>query len=78
MNIRKGLFRISALLWSLVAALGILLTLGIASDFFRAGNMGKTVEVVLLGFAMALTLGYGGHKAVCWVIAGFSDDGARQ
>lgn len=78
MNIRKGLQRISALFWSLITAIGISLTIAIASDFFRAGNIGKTAEVVLIGVAIALALGYGGHKAVCWVVVGFSDDSTRQ
>lgn len=74
MNIRKGLERISAIFWSFFAALGGLIALAVASDFFRVGNMGKTAEVVLIGAVLALALGYGGHKAVCWVLAGFAPD----
>lgn len=78
MNIRRGLQRISALFWGFVATIGVIMSIAIASDFFKTGNMGKTAEVVLIGVALALALGYGGHKAVCWVLAGFAPDGSAD
>lgn len=78
MNIRRGLQRISAIFWSIVAAFGLFLSVGTASEYFKAGNLGKAAEVVLIGVAITLALAYGGHKAVCWVVAGFADDGTRR
>ncbi len=78
MNIHRGLQRISAIFWGLVVVFGLFLTVGIAADYFKAGNMGTTAEVVLIGVAITLAVGYGGHKAVCWVVAGFADDSTRR
>lgn len=38
MNIRRGLQRISALFWGFVATIGVIMSIAIASDFFKTGN----------------------------------------
>lgn len=76
-NIRRGLQRISAVLWCAIALMGFAVTLAVSSDHYRYGNMGKVAEVVLIGAVISLAIGYGGHKLVCWLIAGFAADGPK-
>ncbi|GKS91229.1 hypothetical protein [Acidovorax sp. SUPP2539] len=74
MNIRRGLQRLSATIWTGLAIIGLMMTLAVASDPFRAGDMSKAIEVTLIGVVVSLGLGYGGHKLVCWIIQGFTSD----
>ena len=63
MNLSKGLQRVSAVWWGLVAGVFIL---------YAVGNM---TGQQYIGFAVVLGAIYGLHWITCWIVKGFFGDG---